>query len=157
MRTAEHLKSIDGRLDRLDAKIDERFATVDGRLVESDNRFAQIDRRFEQVDRRFEQVDRRFEQVDKRFEQVDQRFDDVDQRFDDVDKRFDEQRAHSSALFEASRADFNNLYDFVKAQAERTDARFGQFQTELRTRFADVQSAITALVPRVRRTGGRRR
>lgn len=115
MSTAEHLKSIDGRLDRLDAKVDARFV------------------------------------------EVDKRFDRVDRRLDDVDGRLDGQRSEFRALFEASRSDFNNLYDFVKAQAERTEARFGQLQTEMRTGFADVRSAITALVPRGRRAGGRRR
>ena len=129
MRTADHLKAIDDRLDRLDAKIDERFAGVDAR----------------------------FGEVDRRFGEVDKRFVDVDKRFGDIDKRFDEQRAHANALFEASRSDFKNLYDFVKAQAERTDARFDQLQTEFRTRFTDLQTAITALTPRVRRPGGRRR
>ena len=127
MRTADHLKAIDDRLDRLDAKVDERFATIDVR-------FADVDKRFEQVDKRFEQVDKRFEQVDR---------------------RFDEQRAHANALYEASCSDFNNLYDFVKAQAERTDARLDQFQAETRIRFADLHSAIASLAPRIR--GARRR
>ena len=122
MRTADHLKAIDSRLDGLDAKIEARFAAVDAR-----------------------------------FGEVEKRFDEVDRRFGEVDKRFDEQRAHANALFEASRSDFNNLYDFVKAQAERTDARFDQLQTEFRTRFADLETVITALTPRVRRPGGRRR
>ena len=135
MRTADHLQAIDNRLDQLDAKIEARFAAVDAR---------------------FGEVDKRFGEVDKRFGEVDKRFDEVDKRFGEVDERFDEQRAHANALFEASRADFNNLYDFVKAQAEKTDLRFDQMQTEFRTRFVDLQTAITALT-RGRRTSGRRR
>jgi hypothetical protein len=92
-----------------------------------------------------------------RFVESDNRFAQVDKRLEQVDKRFDEQRSHFNALFETSRADFNNLYDFVKAQAERTDSRFDQFQTEVRTRFVDLQAVITASMPHVRRTGGRRR
>lgn len=136
MSTAEHLKSIDGRLDRIETKIGERFAAVDAHFVESDGRLAGIDRRLIDVDRCFDGVDR---------------------RFDDVDGRLDEQRSEFRALFEASRSDFNNLYGFVKAQAERTDARFDQAQAEIRTRFADVQTAIMALASRGRRIGGRRR
>lgn len=87
---------------------------------------------------------------------IDERFAGVDARFTGIDKRLEEDRAHFDALYEASRADFNNLYDFVKAQAEKTDVRFEQMQTEFRTRFIDLQTAITALT-RGRRTSGRRR
>ena len=104
-----------------------------------------------------DRLDRLDAKIEVRFGEVDQRFEEVDKRFSEVDKRFDEQRAHANALFEASRSDFNNLYDFVKAQAEKTDARFDQLQTEFRTRFVDLQTAITALTPRGRRPGGRRR
>jgi hypothetical protein len=99
-------------------------------------------------------LDGRLDRLDAK---VDERFEQIDRRFEQVDVRFDEQRAHTNALFEASRGDFNNLYDFVRAQAERTDARFEQIQTEFRTRFADLHTAITALTPRRRRSGGRRR
>jgi tetrahydromethanopterin S-methyltransferase subunit G len=112
-----------------------------------------IDDRLNRLDAK---IEARFAAVDARFGQVDKRFGEVDKRFGEVDKRFDEQRAHTNALFEASRADFNNLYDFVKAQAEKTDLRFDQMQTDFRTRFIDLQTAITAL-PRGRRTSGRRR
>ena len=105
------------------------------------------------IDNRLDQLDAK---IEARFAAVDARFGEVDKRFGEVDKRFDEQRAHANALFEASRADFNNLYDFVKAQAEKTDLRFDQMQTEFRTRFVDLQTAITALT-RGRRTSGRRR
>lgn len=107
----------------------------------------------EAIDGRLARLDAK---VDERFAGVDARFGEVDKRFERVDERVDEEHSHFNALFEASRADFNNLYDFVKAQAERTDARFDQLQAEMRTRFADLQSAIAGLV-RVRRTGGRRR
>jgi ribosome-associated translation inhibitor RaiA len=117
----------------------EHLTAIDTRLDRLD---ANIDGRFREVDERFERIDRRFEQVDRRLEQI--------------DRRFDEQRAHTSALFEASRVDFNNLYDFVKAQAERTDARLDRIQVEALTSAADLHAAIAALTPRIRRTRRRR-
>ena len=128
--SSDALTRIEHRLEALDRKLDERFGAVDVRFEQVDARFEQVDRRFKQVDRRFKQVDRRFEQVDKRFEQV--------------DKRFDQQRSRSQALYEASRSDFNNLYDFVKAFAESTDARFDALDRQLAVKFADVYAAIAA-------------
>ena len=103
-----------------------------------------------------DRLDRLDAKVDERFAAVDVRFSEVDRRFEQVDRRFDEQRAHTSALYEASRADFNNLYDFVIAQAERTDARFEESESRNAARFADLQTAIAALAPRVRKALGRR-
>lgn len=128
MRTAEHLVALDASVGQLDARI--------GRLE------AKVDKGFAAVDERFAAVDARFEQIDRRFEQV--------------DRRFDEQGAQMRALFEASRADFNNLYDFVRAQAQRTELRFDQIEADSLTRTADLHVAIAALAPRLRRTGRRR-
>jgi hypothetical protein len=61
-----------------------------------------------------------------------------------VDRRFDEEHSHFQTLSEASRSDFNNLYDFVKAFAESTDARFDDLDRDLAIRFADVYAAIAA-------------
>jgi Skp family chaperone for outer membrane proteins len=103
-----------------------------------------------------DRLDRLDAKVDERFAAVDVRFSEVDRRFEQVDRRFDEQRAHTSALYEASRADFNNLYDFVQAQAKKTDAQLESLQPETLVRFADLQTAIAALAPRVRKARGRR-
>jgi hypothetical protein len=59
-------------------------------------------------------------------------------------------------LYEASRADFNNLFDFVKAEADRTDERFNELHVELRARFVDLHTAIKALVPHARVPSGPR-
>ena len=111
-----------------------------------------ISDRLDRLDGRLDRLDAK---VDERFGAVDGRFSEVDRRFEQVDRRFDEQRAHTNALFEASRADFNNLYDFVTAQAERTDARLDQFQSETRVRFTDLETVVAALAPRVRKARGR--
>jgi tetrahydromethanopterin S-methyltransferase subunit G len=108
----------------------------------------------DRLDRLDAKVDERFATVDVRFSEVDRRFEQIDRRFEQVDRRFDEQRAHTNALYEASRADYNNLYDFVIAQAERTDARFEESESRNAARFADLQTAIAALAPRAR--GARR-
>ncbi len=84
--------------------------------TEMNQRFEQMDQRFEQMDQRFEQMDQRFEQMDQRFEQVDQRFEQMDQRFEQVDQRF-----------------------------EQVDQRIDDFQTEVATRFDDVQRSIDRL------------
>ena len=102
-------------------------------------------------------VEARFEQVDKRFEEVDKRFEQVDKRFDQIERRRQEDRAHFDVLFEASRDDFRNLYDLVKALGEKTDARFEQLHLELRTNFADIHMLLenheTRLVILERRGG----
>lgn len=123
LRTAEHLRIIDERLDRIEVKVDERFA----------------------------QVDQRFEQVDKRFEQVDQRFEQVDKRFDQVDKRFDDQRSHFDALAEEGREQFRNLYDLLATHVQNTDSRFKRFETEMRNSVTDIQAAIQTFVGRAPR------
>jgi len=135
LRISDHLQAISDRLDRLDGRLER----LDGRL-----------------DRLDAKVDRGFATVDKRFATVDERFVTVEVRFAEVHGRFDEERARTDALFEVSRENFNNLYDFVKAQAESTDGRFAQAESENRIRFADLQSAIAALAPRVRKARGRR-
>ena len=112
---------------------------------ESSDALTRIEHRLEALDRK---VDERFAAVDRRFEQVDKRFEQVDNRFEQVDKRFDEQRSHSQALYEASRSDFNNLYDFVKAFAESTEGRFAQLEAEHAVRFADIDTAISVLTRR---------
>jgi predicted nuclease with TOPRIM domain len=103
-----------------------------------------------------ERLDRLETKTDRLETKVDQLETKVDRLETKVDQRFDEQRAHTNALFEASRADFNNLYDFVKAQAARTDARLDQIQAEAVVRAVDLQAAIAALAPRLRKAGRRR-
>jgi hypothetical protein len=103
-----------------------------------------------------ERLDRLETKTDRLETKVDQLETKVDRLETKVDQRFDEQRAHTNALFEASRTDFNNLYDFVKAQAASTDARLDQIQTEAMARAVDLQAAIAALAPRLRRAGQRR-
>jgi len=98
-------------------------------------------------------VDNRLDRLDAK---VDARFEQVDKRFEQVDVRFEEQRSYFKTLHEASRSDFNNLYDFVKARTDSLDTRFDRLQTELNSRFADVQKAIASLAaqlrPRTRRS-----
>jgi hypothetical protein len=99
---------------------------------ESPDRLIGIESRLEALDRK----------LDQRFAAIDARFDNVDERFDKVDERFDKEHSHFDALYEASRSDFNNLYDFVQAVAQATDARFDRLDNELAKRFADVYAAI---------------
>lgn len=98
-------------------------------------------------------IDDRIDRLDAK---VDARFEQIDQRFEQVDKRFDEQHSYFKTLHEASRSDFNNLYDFVKARTDGLDTRFDRLQAEMNSRFADVQKAIASLAaqlrPRTRRS-----
>ena len=118
LRTAEHLKGIDERLDRFEARVDERFA----------------------------HVDKRFEQLDQRFDAMDKRFDAMDKRFDAMDKQFDDQRSHFDTFPEASSDRFNNLYDLMTAQGEKTEERFNKLEAELRLGMTDVKAALQTLL-----------
>lgn len=125
----------------------DHLAVIDDRL---DRLEARVDEGFAAVVRRFEQVDQRFEQMDKRFEQV--------------DKRFDEQRSRFEALHEASQENFRNLYDLIKAQGEKTDARFEQMQADIRANTASVYAVLAhherrlvVLERRTAKTGTRKR
>jgi len=106
------------------------------------------------IESRLEALDRK---LDERFAAIDARFDRVDRRFDQLDRRFDEEHAHFQTLYEASRSDFNNLYDFVKAVAEATDRRFEQLESHHAVRFADIDTAISVLMRRARPPRRRRR
>jgi hypothetical protein len=79
---------------------------------------------------------------------LDDRFAAVDRRFEQVDQRFDKEHSFFMTLSEDSRSDFNNLYDFVRAQAEATDARFERLEAQHAIRFADIDTAISALMRR---------
>ena len=59
-----------------------------------------------------------------------------------IRKRFDDLRTHFDIIAEALRDNFNNLYDFVKAQAERTDKRFDDLHKEIRTMSMDLRATI---------------
>ena len=117
--TAEYLKVIDDRLERLETKTDERLAAASTR--------------FEQAEKRFERVSRRVEQVERLLE---------------------EQRTHAAQM-ERQRADFQRLWDLLKAHYERTNAWLDRIDSQNAVRCADLQRAILALAPRAR--GARRR
>jgi len=108
---------------------------------ESSDPLVRIENRLEALDRK---LDERFSAIDRRFAVVDERFAAVDDRFGQIHQRFDEEHSFFKALYEASRSDFNNLYDFVKAHAESTDPRFERLDKDLDARFADVFAAIAA-------------
>lgn len=81
----------------------------------------------------------------------------VDERFEQVDKRFADQRSHFDSLAEAARDQFRNLYDLMTAQAQKTDDRLNQIETEIRVGMRDMQAALHALVPGVAARRSRKR
>ena len=102
-----------------------------------------------------DRVERLEAKLDERFAAPAARFEQVTSRFEQIDRRLDEQRTHAGQL-ERQRADFQRLYDLLKAHFERTNAWLDRIESANVVRFADLQSAIAALAPRVRNTRGRR-
>lgn len=85
-------------------------------------------------------IDDRLDRLEAR---VDEGFAAVDRRFEQVDQRFDEQRSRFEALHEASQENFRNLYDLIKAQGDKTDARFEQMQADIRANTASINAVLT--------------
>ena len=86
----------------------ERLGLVENRLVSVETRLGSVETRLESVETKVDRLEAK-----------------MDSRFDDQSRRID-------VLIESFHDDFRNLYDFVQAQAVRTDTQFAEVRAEIK-------------------------
>jgi predicted nuclease with TOPRIM domain len=97
---------------------------------------------------RTDRIEERLDRVEMKVDRLETKFDRLQTNVDGLTSAFDSLRSRVEVLNESSVERFNNLYDLLKSQADRTDARFEQIH---RTMQAGITSTNAMLQNHERR------
>ena len=117
----------------IDADLDRPATRRDLRALEA--RFGRVDERFEGIDARFDRIDARFERIDERFKQTEELILEVEARL----------KRHFDLVAEESRAQFANLFDWVRGTTTTLGERLDSLESEHGRRLDNADARLTAI------------